>query len=176
MTARNLTLCVATYPDADAASQDFAALKQAQVAGDFMVVGAVVMSRGADGEVTVSEHGAASPVGAGTTVGAAGGLVLGLFAPPLLLATAVGAGIGAGIGALMKRHQENEMGVDVETYLPVGTSAVVAVVDDLYADRVEKALDHATKKITKAIDSNDYDKLQKALTDAEGEVSDAIDS
>ena len=75
--------------------------------------------------------------------------------PPLLAATAIGAGIGAGIGALNKRHAEKKLGVEVEEYLPPGTSAVVAVVDDVWADKVENALVKSDKRINKAIDSSD---------------------
>jgi uncharacterized membrane protein len=175
MTDMNLVLVAGTYDDPDAADQDFAALKDAQSDGDFRVVGAVVVSRDADGKVHVKEHGDTA-VGGGTAVGAVGGLVVGLFAPPLLLATAIGAGIGAGIGALVKRHQEKKMGVDLEEYLPVNTSAVVVVVDDKYADRVDKALTKAGKKVSKAVDSDDYDKIQKALGEASDDVSKAVDS
>ena len=133
------------------------------------------MSRDADGKVHVKEHGA-TEVGGGAVLGAAGGLVVGLFAPPLLLATAIGAGIGAGIGALVRRHEEKEMGADLEEFLPVGTSAIVAVVDDTYADRVDHALSKATKKMNKAIDSDDYDTIKKALGAASDEVTDAVES
>ena len=140
------------------------------------MVGAVVASRDDAGEVTVDEHGAASPVAGGTVLGATGGLVVGLFAPPLLLATAIGAGIGAAIGGLTKRHQEKKMGVDLEEYLPAGSSAVIVVVDDMYADRVDKALTKSSKKISQAVDSGDYEQLAKALDAADKRVSDAVDS
>ena len=140
------------------------------------MVGAVVASRDAAGEVTVDEHGAASPVGGGAELGAAGGLAVGLFAPPLLLATAIGAGIGAGIGGLKKRHEEKELGVDIEEYLPPGSSAVIVVVDDTYLDRVDRALAKSSKKINKAVDSGDYEKLTKELDEAEKRVSGAVDS
>ena len=109
-------------------------------------------------------------------LGAAGGLVVGLFAPPLLLATAVGAGIGAAIGEVRKHHDEKKLGVDLEEYLPPGSSAVIVVVDDTYLDRVDKALTKSTKKINKAVDSGDYEQLTKALQDADKNVSDAVDS
>ena len=94
----------------------------------------------------------------------------------MLAATAIGAGIGAGIGALRKRHEEKKMGVDVEEYLPPGSSAVVAVVDDEYADKVENALVKSDKRINQAIDSGDYDELQKAISKSSAEVSGAITS
>ncbi len=176
MTDPNLALVAGTYPDVASASADYNVLKAAQKEEDFAVVGAVVVSRDTDGAVTVHEHGAASPVGGSAVLGGGAGLVIGLFAPPLLLATAVGAGIGAGIGALVRKHQEKEMGAELEEYLPKGSSAVIAVVDDTYADRVERALAHAQKKVDKAVDSGDVDKLQKALDDANEDVGKAIDS
>lgn len=175
MTDRNLILFVASYDDAAAAEADYKALKDAQIAEDFAVVQAVVLSRDAEGKVDVDEHGATA-VGGGAVLGGGVGLVLGLFAPPLLLATAVGAGIGAIAGELIKKHEEKEIGVNVEEYLPVNSSALVAVVDDMYADRVDKAVTKATKRISKAIDEDDYEKLQKALDKGTDEVIDAVES
>jgi uncharacterized membrane protein len=80
------------------------------------------------------------------------------------------------VGALKKRHEEKELGVDVDEYLPPGSSAVVAVVDDKWADKVERALEAAEKRITKAIDSGDYDKLQEAIEKSVNDVSDAAES
>lgn len=176
MALENLILYVASYDDPAAAETDFQALKDAQRDEDFAVVGAVVASRDAAGEVTVDEHGAASPVGGSAVLGAAGGLVVGLFAPPLLLATALGAGIGAGIGGLKKRHEERELGVDIEEYLPPGTSAVIVVADDVYLDRIDHALAKSVKKVNKAVDKGDYEQLEKELEAADKRISDAVDS
>ena len=175
MDSDNLALVVGAYADAGAAADDFATLKSGQDAGEYEVVGAVVMNRDASGKVEVKEHGDKS-VGGGAALGGGVGLVVGLFAPPLLAATAIGAGIGAGIGALKKRHEEKQLGVDVEEYLPPGSSAVVAVVDDKWADRVENALVKSDKRINKAIDSGDYDELQKAISKSANEVSGEITS
>lgn len=176
MANENLILYVASYDDAAAAEADFKALKEAQRTEDFAVVGAVVASRDAAGEVTVDEHGVASPVGGGAVLGAGAGIVVGLFAPPLLLATALGAGIGAGIGELRKRHEEKDLGVDVEEYLPPGTSAIIVVADDTYADRIDRALEKSVKKVNKAVEKGDYEKLEKELEDADKRITDAVDS
>jgi len=173
MTDPNMILFVATYgDDAGAAEEDFNALKGI---GDTAVLAAVVLQRDADGKVDVKEHGGGL-VAAGTTIGAIGGLVVGLFAPPLLLATAVGAGIGAGVGALAKRHEEKEIGVDAEEWLPNGASAIVAVVDDLYLDRVDRAVEKAVKKTNKAIDKGDYDAVVKAMNEGGEKIVEAIES
>ena len=166
----NVSLLVAAYgDDASAAAEDFQAIKGLD---DIAVVAAVVLQRDSTGEVEVTEHGGGL-VAAGTTVGAVGGFVVGLFAPPLLLATAVGAGIGAGVGAIKKRHQEKAIGVDAEEWLPVGSSAIVAVVDDLYLDRVDKAVGKAAKKVTKAIDKGDYDAIVKAVNEGDEKIIEA---
>ena len=168
-----MRLLVAAYgDDAAAAGEDFAAIKEL---GDTAVVAAVVLQRDSAGDVEVVEHGGGL-VAAGTTVGAVAGFVVGLFAPPLLLATVAGAGIGAGVGAIKKRHEEKAIGVDAEQWLPVGSSAIAAVIDDLYLDRVDKAVTKATKKVSKAIDSGDYDAVVKAVNEGDDKVIEAAAS
>ena len=112
----------------------------------------------------------------GAVVGGTAGLVVGLFAPLLLAATAVGAGIGAVVGKLKKKHEEKQLGVEVDEYLPPGSSAVVAVVDDVCADKVEAALVNLDKRINRAIDKGDYGELQKAIAQSSAEVSQAVAS
>lgn len=173
MTDRNVSLLVAAYgDDTSAAAEDFKTIKSMD---DTVVVAAVVLDRDAAGKVEVKEHGGGL-VGGGTTVGAVGGLVVGLFAPPLFLATVVGAGIGAGVGALARRHEEKEIGVDAEEWLPPGSSAIVAVVDDLYLDRVDSAISKASKKVSKAIDKDDYDAVVKAVNDGDEKIIEAAES
>ena len=170
MSDQNVSLVVAAYgDDTSAAAEDFKAIKKME---DVAVVAAVVLDRDAAGKVNVKEHGGGL-VAAGSAVGAVGGLVVGLFAPPLLLATAVGAGIGAGVGALTKRHEEKSIGVDAEEWLPPGASAIVAVVDDQYLDRIDKAVGKATKKVTKAIDKGDYDAVVKAVNEGDEKIIEA---
>ena len=161
---KNLVLYAASYSDPDAAAEDYKAIKAAEGAADIAIVGSVVVSSDANGKIDVTKGG--SPVLEDAFLGGLTGLVLGVFAPPLLLATAVGAGLGAGIGELVKRHQEKKLGVDLEDFLPPNSSAVVIVAEDLYADKIDKALAKSEKKITRAIDADDYDKLSKALADA----------
>ncbi|GAB2837732.1 DUF1269 domain-containing protein [Microbacterium insulae] len=175
MGTKNLALVVGSYDDENAASEDYQALRSGQDSGGYEIVGAVVLTRGKDGKVQVKEHGDKS-VGHGAAWGAGAGAVLGLFAPPLLAATAVGAGVGAILGKIKKSHEEKQFGVDVDEYLAPGTSAVVAVVDDKWADRVEKALERAEKRISKAIDSDDYERLQKAIDESADDVIEQINS
>ena len=147
---------------------DFKAIKSMD---DAAVAAAVVLSRDAAGKAEVKEHGGG--LIARHQAGAIGGLVVGLFAPPLLLSGVIGAGIGAGVGAIEKRHEEKAIGVNAEEWLPPGSSAIVAVVDDLYLDRVDKAIGKATKKVSKAIDSGDYDAVVKAVNEGDEKIIEA---
>ena len=104
-------------------------------------------------------------VAGGTTAGAIGGLVIGLFAPHLLLSGLIGAGIGAGAGAFAKRHEERSIGVDADEWLPPGSSAIIAVVDDLYLDRVDKA-----------VEAGDYDAVVKAVNEGDQKIIEAASS
>lgn len=170
----NLTLYMARYADDMAASDDFEALKDARDEG-LELVGAIVVDRSTEGDVDVREMGGGE-VGGGAALGAAGGLVVGLFAPPLLLSTAIGTGIGALIGELVKRHEEKQLGIDLEEHLPPGSSAIVAIVDDVYLDGVDKAITRSASKLTKAIDSGDYENVKKAVEQAAASIDDAIES
>ena len=174
MTGDNLTLYVASYSDASSAKEDFEALKAAE-GDDLEIVGAVVMSRDADGKVDVLEVGDQT-VNEGAWIGGGLGLLVGLFAPPLLASTAIGAGIGALLGHFTKKHEEKELGVELDEYFPANSSAVVVIIDDKYLDRVQAALATADKKISKAIDQDDYDKLSAAIQAGAHDVDDAIES
>lgn len=170
----NLVLYVASYADATAAQRDFEILKAAE-GSDLQVAAAVVMSRDADGQVDVLTKGDGTTAG-GAVLGGGAGLVVGLFAPPLLAATAIGAGMGALLGHFTKKHEEKQLGVELKEYLPPNSSAVVVVVDDVYLDRVQASLTKADKRISKAIDSEDYDKLEKALQKSDEQVTNAVES
>ena len=174
MADKNYILYVAVYPESSAASADFRSLKDAQDK-DFKLDKALVISRTMDGKVEVDESGTGD-AGKGAMIGGGAGLVLGLFAPPLLLATAVGAGLGALGGKLVERHEERKLGLQLDETVPPGSSAIVALVDDKYVDRVERALTRTTKRVEKAVEHEDYDELEKALSKSEKEVRSAIDS
>ncbi len=171
--ADNVVLYVANYADPVSAQEDFDALRAA--GADLEVVAAVIMSRGPDGRVDVLSKGDAI-TGGGAVLGSGVGLVVGLFAPPLLAATAIGAGIGALLGHLTKKHEERLLGVALEEYLPPESSAVVVLIEDTYLDRVEAALGKADKRISRAVDSDDFTRLTKALAKSEEQVAKTVES
>jgi len=160
-----LDIYIAGYGDPDSAKADFDALKKAQRDGIIMIDGAVLVSRDADGTMHVKESGD-HDVFKGATIGIAGGLVVGLFAPPLLGAMVVGGVIGGLLGKLTKHHEEKGIAKDVEDVIPPGTSGVVAVFEEVWVDAVEKQLAKADKKAVKEADKQTAKELKASLEDA----------
>ena len=74
-----------------------------------------------------------------------------------------------------KKHEEKDLGVDLDEYFPPNSSAVAVVVDDKYLDRVETALVDSDKRVSKAISQDDYDKLSKAVPKSQDEVNKAVE-
>jgi uncharacterized membrane protein len=88
---------VAGYGSREAAKQDFNALLKVVKDKQIKVEGVVLVDKEVDGQVHVREtgdHVTRKVAGAGAGVG----LVVGLFAPPLLAATAIGAVVGGVAG------------------------------------------------------------------------------
>jgi uncharacterized membrane protein len=154
-------LYVAAYLDADAAQEDWDALKKLANDDVIEVEGLILVSRGDDGKIKVEDdfHTAAK----GAAWGAVGGALVGLIFPPSLLAGAlVGAGAGLGIGGLVSHGEKADIKADVEDALPLDSSGIVALFDEKWATEVEKALPKATKVTKDEVDA----KSAKAVTDA----------
>ena len=64
---------------------------------------------------------------------------------------------------MKKKHDEKKIAEDLEDVLPNNSSAIVAILDDAYADRLDAALTKANKKAVTPVDSADAEGLAKAL-------------
>ena len=96
----------------------------------------MLASKDEHGEMTVIEAGDHAVRKGATMLGGAG-LVVGLFAPPLLAATAVGAGVGAVAGKFAKHRLESGIAEKLDASLPDGSAALIAVYDSGDADKVQ---------------------------------------
>ncbi len=115
-------------------------------------------------------------IGGGALLGGGIGAFVGLFAPPFLLATAIGVGIGAIAGKLTKGHEEKKFGTELDQYMDDDSSAILVVMDNQYLDGVEAALGKADKQYNKAISKGDYDDIVSAVNKGDDEVADAVES
>lgn len=154
-------LYIAAYDDPDAAQADFDALKELVKGGVIFMDVAVLVSRDAEGKITVKEN--AHEVAKGGMVGALGGFVLGLIFPAgVIAATVVGGAAGAGIGGLMSHHREREIKKDIEDVLPPDSSGIVAIFDEVWVAQVEKALAKAAKIDKEKVDRESVERAKKA--------------
>jgi uncharacterized membrane protein len=130
----------------------------------------VLATKDEHGDVQVIEAGDHA-VRKGATMFGGAGLVVGLFAPPLLAATAVGAGIGAVAGKFAKHRVESGIAEKLDEVLPAGSAALIAVYDSGDADKVQQAIPNAIRSSVAQIDGKDAKELKVGLEQASAGLS-----
>jgi arylsulfatase A-like enzyme/uncharacterized membrane protein len=129
---------VAIYQDLDAATSDFDGLMAAVKDKRVRIEGAISVTHDSNGNVTVVQNG--DHLGRkGMGWGAGVGLIVGLFAPPLLGSIVVGSAVGGLMGKFTKKKVEAGL-EGLGEKLPPGTAGIIAVFDDEYRLPVEQAL------------------------------------
>ena len=160
-----LDVLISVYLIPELAKQDFEAflglIEKEQVTAD----GIVLVTKDAAGEVTVEETG--DHLGKkGAVAGGGVGLVIGLFAPPLLAATAIGAGLGAVAGKLARKRLESGIGEKMDDALPPGSAGIIAIYEHDDADTVAGALGNSIRSSIAQIDKASAKELKAGLEEA----------
>jgi uncharacterized membrane protein len=157
---------IAAYLFEDLAKKDFDAILKLAEEKTIAVEGVVLVQKDAEGEVSVTETG--DHLGRkGLKFGGGVGLVVGLFAPPLLAATAVGAAAGGVLGKFAKHRLESGIAKKMDDALPPGSGGVIAVYDSEGAGAVDRALANAVKKSVAQIDGTSAKELKAGLAEAQ---------
>ena len=157
---------IAAYLFEDLAKQDFDAVLKLAEEKTITVEGVVLVQKDDTGEVQVTETG--DHLGRkGLKIGGGVGLAVGLFAPPLLAATAIGAAAGAVTGKFAKHRLESGIAEKMDTALPPGSGGVIAVYDSDDADAVDKVLTNAIKKSVAHVDGASAKELKAGLVEAQ---------
>src|SRR5213076_3458754 len=157
---------IAVYMFEDLAKKDFDAVLKLAEDKTITVEGVVLVQKDTEGEVSVTETG--DHLGRrGAKLGGGAGLVVGLFAPPLLAATAVGAAAGAVMGKFAKHRLESGIGEKMDAALPPGSGGVIVVYDSGGADAVDAALVNAVRKSVAHIDGLSAKELKAGLAEAQ---------
>jgi arylsulfatase len=167
---QQLDVLIAVYLIPDLAQRDFDAY--AKLAGDGQIVtdGVALVLKDAEGEVQVQETG--DHLGRkGVKAGAGAGLVIGLFAPPLLAATVVGAGVGGLTGKFARHRAKAGIGDKLDDALPPGSAGIIAIYDHAHAELVDKTLANAIRKSTAHIDKASAQELKSGLKEASAGLS-----
>lgn len=151
----------------DAAHEDYEAVRSC---GDW-VWGAVVVSKDLEGDVSIEQTDHAVQEGAAGLAGV--GLVVGLFAPPLLAATAIGAVLGAGVGAGLHEKVGSAIEKMAEDTIPIGGAGLIVAYPRASADKVEPAVTRAIQKVVGEADGNHVKALKGALADAQAKMNES---
>ena len=160
-----LDVLIAVYLIPDLAQQDFDAFVKRAGEKTISADGIVLVTKDADGEVQVKETG--DHLGRkGVKAGAGVGLVVGLFAPPLLAATAVGAAVGGLTGKFARKRLESGIGEKMDDALPPGSAGIIAVYEHEHAEVVNETLANAIRTSTAQIDKASAKELKAGLEEA----------
>ena len=135
------------------------------------MLGAVVVTKDLEGklEVEQTDHMVAE--------GAAGlgavGLVVGLFAPPLLAATAVGAASGAGAGKLLHHRTQQKLEEQAGSTIPLGGAGLIVAYPHSGADTVESSVTRAVTRAIGEAEGHHVQALKGAIADAQAKLADS---
>lgn len=160
-----LDVLIAVYLIPDLAQQDFDAYVKLAGEGEIVTDGVARVTKDADGKMHVEETG--DHLGRkGLRVGAGAGLVIGLFAPPLLAATAIGAAVGGVAGKFARHRVQAGIGEKMDDALPPGSAGIIAIYEHEGADAVAGALGNAIRTSIAKIDKASAKELKEGLAEA----------
>jgi arylsulfatase len=165
MSEKETDVMIAGYLTKDGAILDYEAVVKSGVKID----GAVCISRDLEGNTTVEQTDHMAKGGAKVLGGA--GFVLGLAAPPLLAATAIGAAVGAGVGKAASSKVKSQIEQQAADTIPWGGAGVIIAYPRSSADEVDKAVSHALKKVVGQAEGKKVKALKAALADAQEQMA-----
>lgn len=154
------------YLSTTAAHEDYDAV----VGSGARLWGAVVIAKDLEGNLSVDETDHAVKEGA---IGLGGvGFVVGLFAPPLLAATAIGAALGAAGGAALHEKLGAGIGEKAGDTIPIGGAGLIVAYPQSSAEQVDGAVSRAVQKVVGEAAGHHVKALKEALADAQAKMAD----
>jgi uncharacterized membrane protein len=166
MSDTEFDVVIAAYLIPDLAQQDFDALVKLVADKQLTVEGVALVTNDADGNVTLKETG--DHLGRkGMKIGGGVGLVVGLFAPPLLASVVVGGAVGTLAGKFARHRVESGLEEKMGAALPPGSAGIVAIYDRAKASTVDATLTSAVRKSVAQVDGGGAKKLKAALAEAQ---------
>ena len=170
MSSETQMLIVAAYPDPDLAQQEFDALVAKVAAKEVSTKGMILVTKDADGQVTVADTG--NHLGRkGAGWGGGVGVLVGMFAPPMLGAVALGGAAGGIIGHFTGHAITKSIQQKVAEALTPGTAVVIGVHPEQQRLAVERALPGSPLKSVVESDEKGVDELTRALGEAMGKFN-----
>ena len=165
-----MDVVVGVYRDVDAAQKDFDGLVGLVKGKKVKIEGAILVSRDAEGEITIADTG--NHLGRkGAGWGGGVGVIVGLFAPAMLPAVAVGAAAGAIAGKFVNHKLNSGIQGKIGENLPNGSAAVIVMASDDQRLPVEQALSGSTAKSVAQSDEGGIRELKSSLAEAMGKFA-----
>ena len=160
-----IDVLIGGYMSKDAAQDDYGAV----LASGGYLHGAVVVSKDLEGNLAVEQTDHMVREGA-AGLGAVG-FAVGLFAPPLLAATAVGAAIGAGAGKLLHRKTASKLEQQAGATIPLGGAGLIVVYPHSAAGKVQPTVTRAVSKAVGEAEGHHVQALKAAIADAQQKMA-----
>ena len=160
-----IDVLIGGYLSKEAAEEDYNAVRECGA----HLHGAALVSKDLEGELSVEESDHMAREGA-EGLGAVG-FAVGLFAPPLLAATSVGAAMGAGAGGLLHHQVAGKLGEQAGETIPLGGAGLIVAYSHSEATRVEPAVTRAVEKTIGEADGRHVQALKGALADAQQKMA-----
>ncbi len=161
---------VAAYMATEPAKKNFDQLTQLVKDKTIKSDGMILVEKDKDGQLCVSETG--DHLGRkGMEWGGGVGLLVGLFAPPLLAATVVGAAVGALVGKFAKNKVVDGLEGGLGQNLKPGQAAVLAIVREEDRLVAEQALADSPAKSVAVMEEGGATGLKAALNEARGKFN-----
>ena len=149
MSDRPIQVIVAAFNSPDGASTAMADLKQGKRDGLIGILDAAVVVKDASGKLKITDAKRRSRKGL-VTGGVVGGLIGLVLAPPVTVIAAGGGAIGALVGKLRSAPLKAEM-KDLGAALQPNTSAIIAIIEHTWIEKVEAALAEAGAQLVRDV-------------------------
>ena len=153
------------YLSADAAHEDYEAVLHS---GGYLH-GAVVVTKDLEDNLAVEQTDHMVREGA-AGLGAVG-FAVGLFAPPLLAATAIGAAVGAVTGKALHKKTGSKIEEMAGATIPIGGAGLILAYPRSAADKIEPAVTCAVQKAVGEAEGHHVKALKGALADAQEKMA-----
>ncbi len=165
MREQTIDVLIGGYLSTEAAHEDYEAVLNCGA----RVEGAVVVSKDLEGNLSVEQTDHMVEKGAAGL--ASVGFVVGLFAPPLLAATAVGAALGAVGGKVLHKKTGSKIEESAGETIPIGGAGLIVAYQHEVAETVEPAVTRAIEKVVGQAEGRHVQALKGALADAQKKMA-----
>ena len=160
-----IDVLIGGYLSKDAAMEDY----ESVLACGGYLHGAVVVTKDLEGNLDVQQTDHMVREGA-AGLGAVG-FAVGLFAPPLLAATAIGAAIGAGAGKLLHERTTKKLEEQAGATIPIGGAGLIVAYPHSAAEKVEPAVTRAVSRAVGEAEGHHVQALKGAIADAQQKMA-----